>query len=78
MENTFSSLRERFGKPIPGYEGAYFLSLDGHVYNRAGRILREFPTSQGVAVELRHLGQREKVLLSELYKRLEKANDESV
>lgn len=78
MENTCSSPREHLGRPIPGYEGTYFLNPDGHVYNRGGKALREYVTSQGVVVELRHLGQREKVLLAELYKRMETADDESI
>lgn len=61
-------------KPIPGYEGVYSIHPSGVVVNKNNLILRTFPTKQGEAIELRNRGQRERVLISELLKRLEDSN----
>lgn len=58
-------------KPIPGYEGVYSIHPSGVVVNKNNLVLRTFPTKQGEAIELRNRGQREKVLISELLKKLE-------
>ena len=62
-------------KPIPGYEGVYFIHPSGVVVNNNNRVLRAFPTKQGEAVELRNKGQRERVLIQDLLKGLENSND---
>lgn len=61
--------------PIPGYEGVYYITPGGEVVNRHNTVLKPFPTKRGAAVELRHKGQRERVLISELLQRLENNND---
>lgn len=62
-------------KPIPGYDGAYRISPEGWVFNRQGTLLKTYPSSKGKVVELRHQGQRERVLISELLERLETYNE---
>lgn len=61
--------------PIPGYEGVYYITPNGEVVNKHNVVLKPFPTKRGAAVELRHKGQRERVLISELLQRLENRND---
>lgn len=58
-------------KPIPGYEGVYFIHPSGAIVNKNNRILKPFKTKRGEAVELRNRGQREQVLISDLLKRME-------
>lgn len=62
-------------RPIPGYEGVYFIHPSGVVVNKNNRVLRVFPTKQGEAVELRNKGQRERVLIQDLLKGMENSND---
>lgn len=62
-------------RPIPGYEGVYFIHPSGVVVNRNHRVLRTFPTKQGEAVELRNKGQRERVLIQDLLKGMENSSD---
>ena len=62
-------------KPIPGYEGVYFIHPSGVVVNKHNLILKTFPTKRGEAIELRNRGQRERVLISELLKRVEETNN---
>ena len=62
-------------RPIPGYEGAYYIAPSGVVVNKNNTVLKTFPTKRGEAVELRSNGQREKVLISELLKKLEDADE---
>lgn len=62
-------------RPIPGYEGVYFIHPSGVVVNKNNRVLRAFPTKQGEAVELRNKGQRERVLIQDLLKGMETSND---
>ena len=62
-------------RPIPGYEGVYFIHPSGVVVNKNNRVLRAFPTKQGEAVELRNKGQRERVLIQDLLKGMESSND---
>lgn len=58
-------------RPIPGYGGAYSITSEGVVVNQHNKVLKTFSTRQGEAIELRYQGQRERVLISELLKRLE-------
>lgn len=62
-------------KPVPGYEDAYRISPEGVVVNKYNNVLKAFPTKRGYAVELRHQGQREKVLISELLRKLEEPDE---
>lgn len=62
-------------RPIPGYEGVYFIHPSGVVVNKNNRVLRAFPTKQGEAVELRNKGQRERVLIQDLLKGMKNSND---
>ena len=62
-------------RPIPGYEGVYFIHPSGVVVNKNNRVLRAFPTKQGEAVELRNKGQRDRVLIQDLLKGMENSND---
>lgn len=71
MGNSFKTTL----KPIPGYDGAYQISPDGQVFNKLGLRLKTYPSSKGTVVELRHQGQRERVLISELLERLKKSNE---
>ena len=52
--------------PIPGYEGTYEISRDGRVRNRDGHIIKPMMSKQGMRVELRQYGQRDRLLVSEL------------
>lgn len=63
-------------RPIPGYEGVYSIHPSGVVVNKHNLVMKTFPTKQGEAIELRNRGQRERVLISELLKRLEEPKDE--
>lgn len=63
-------------KPIPGYDGAYQISPDGQVFNKLGLRLKTYASSKGIVVELRHQGQRERVLISELLEKLEEPNED--
>lgn len=65
-------LRSSELKPIPGYEGVYFIHpLRGIVVNKDNRILKTIPTKRGQAIELRKNGQRERILIQDLLKRIE-------
>ena len=47
-------------KPIPGFEGKYWITLDGKVFNKDGHQLKPARTKNGVPhIELRKDGQRE-------------------
>lgn len=70
------NLSETTLKPIPGYDGVYQISPDGQVFNKLGLRLKTYPSSKGRVVELRHQGQRERVLISELLERLKKSNED--
>ena len=61
-------------KPIPGYEGVYYIHPSGKVVNKHNRVLKTFNTKDGEAVELRNQGQRERVLIKELLKYLDQSN----
>jgi hypothetical protein len=58
-------------RPIPGYGGAYSITPEGVVVNQHNKVLKTFSTRQGEAIELRYQGQRERVLIADLLKRLE-------
>lgn len=58
-------------RPIPGYEGSYSIDPSGVVVNKNNLVLKTFKTKNGDAVELRNKGQRERVLIKDLLKRLE-------
>lgn len=53
-------------KSIPGYDGAYSITPDGSVVNRNGKVLKSIPSKDGPRVELRHNGQRERVLVKDI------------
>lgn len=54
--------------PIPGYENYYWIDKEGSVKNKDGHVLKPIESSRGPMVELRCLGQREKVLVANLLK----------
>ncbi len=54
-------------RPIPGYEGLYWIDSAGQVLNRANHYMKPIKTDKGCMVELRKDGQREKFLIRELY-----------
>lgn len=58
MDNAF--------RPIPGYEGLYWIDSAGNVLNRSSHYMKPIQTDKGCMVELRKNGQREKVLVREL------------
>lgn len=53
-------------RPIPGYEDAYFITPDGMVVNRNNKVLKPIPSKDGPRVELRHNGQRERILVQDI------------
>lgn len=61
-------------KPIPGYDGSYLIAPDGTVYNKLGKPLKASPSKQGPCVDLRYQGQRDRVLISELLRKMEDSN----
>ena len=63
--------------PIPGYENYYWIDKEGSVKNRDGHILKPIESSKGLMIELRCLGQREKVLVSDLLKLIGGVLDET-
>lgn len=52
--------------PIPGYEGYHIDPDTGCVYNSEGHRLKPIPSKQGLRVELRKPGLRDRFLVSEL------------
>lgn len=63
---------------IPGYTG-YYIELDtGHVYNSEGHRLKPIPSKQGLKVELRRPGLRERLLIEDLVRRVAYENCGSV
>ena len=56
--------------PIPGYEGYYWIDRTGRVCNVEGHIIKPSVSKGGLRVELRKLGQRDKLLVSDLLDRL--------
>lgn len=56
--------------PIPGYDGVYFINQKGLVCNLDGHIIKPVPSKAGLRVELRRNGQREKILVLDLLKKV--------
>ena len=56
--------------PIPGYDGVYFINQKGLVCNLDGHIIKPAPSKAGLRVELRRNGQREKILVLDLLKKV--------
>ena len=62
-------------RPIPGYEGLYWIDSAGNVINRVNHYMKPIKTDKGYMVELRKDGQRERFLIRELViKTMEGAN----
>lgn len=58
-------------EPIPGFEGAYWLSKAGEVRNSSGLIMKSSKDSNGHdVIDLRRDGQRERVNITMLRKEL--------
>ena len=57
---------DRSFRPIPGYEGLYWIDSAGNVLNRSNHYMKPIKTDKGCMVELRKDGQREKFLIREL------------
>lgn len=53
-------------RPIPGYEGLYWIDSAGNVLNRSKHYMKPIKTDKGYMVELRKDGQRERFLVREL------------
>ena len=53
-------------RPIPGYEGLYWIDSAGNVLNRVNHYMKPIHTSKGLMVELRKDGQREKWYINDL------------
>ena len=51
-------------RPIPGYEGKYWITPEGEVTNAEEHELKPIMTKSGKQVELRKNGQRELVPVS--------------
>ncbi len=54
-------------RPIPGYEGLYWIDSAGQVLNRSNHYMKPIKTDKGYMVELRKDGQRERFLIRDLY-----------
>ncbi len=54
-------------RPIPGYEGLYWIDSAGQVLNRSNHYMKPIKTDKGYMVELRKDGQRERFFIRELY-----------
>ena len=52
--------------PIPGYAGKYLISTDGTVCNSDGHVIKPISSKDGLRVELRLLGQRDRPLIADL------------
>ena len=57
-------------EPIPGYDNLYFINRDGLVCNLEGHILKPVASKDGPRVELRRNGQRDKILVLDLLKKV--------
>lgn len=57
-------------EPIPGYDNLYFINRDGLVCNLEGHILKPVTSKNGPRVELRRNGQRDKILVLDLLKKV--------
>lgn len=55
---------------IPGYDGVYLINQKGLVCNLDGHIIKPAPSKAGPKVELRRNGQREKILVLDLLKKV--------
>lgn len=53
-------------KAIPGYGGRYYITQAGIVCNADGHIIKPIKSKDGARVELRYLGQRDRLLISDL------------
>lgn len=53
-------------RPIPGYEGLYWIDCAGQILNRSSHYMKPIKTNNGCMVELRKDGQRERLLIREL------------
>lgn len=56
--------------PIPGYEGYSIDPETSSVYNSDGHSLKPIQSKQGLRVELRRPGIRERLLVDELVRRV--------
>lgn len=54
--------------PIPGFFGGYLISSDGEVINRDGHTIKPIQAKDGLRVELRRFGQRDRFLVDDLVK----------
>lgn len=52
--------------PIPSFEGFYVINRQGIVCNINGHPIKPLQSSSGLFVELRKLGQRERLTIKEL------------
>ena len=68
--NLTMNLSDGSWTPIPGYEARYFIKREGLVCNLEGRIIKPTPSKAGLRVELRRNGQREKILVLDLLKKV--------
>ena len=57
-------------EPIPGYDNLYFINRDGMVCNLEGHILKPTMSKDGPRVELRRNGQRDRILVLDLLRRV--------
>ena len=61
---------------IPEYEGRYLISANGDVCNSDGHHIKPFDSKDGLRVELRHLGQRDRPLIRDLISQAWEDQDE--
>lgn len=64
--NLTVNLSDGSWSPIPGYEDIYFVNQDGLVCNLKGHIIKPVQSKDGLRVELRKFGQRERILVLDL------------
>lgn len=60
------NLFDKGWRPIPGYNGAYYINAKGEVCNRDEHLIKPTLSKTGARVELRKNGQREKILILDL------------
>lgn len=59
-------MNDKSFRPIPGYEGLYWIDSVGNVINRSNHCMKPIKTDKGLMVELRKDGQREKFFINDL------------
>lgn len=62
---------------IPTYAGRYYINKDGIVCNMNGHVIKPIKSTTGDFVELRMMGQRERILVTDLLSLVRGNHDEN-